>query len=96
MQIRDIGGNVISSFPGSITGTTVEIPVGFYFVTETGPSDYTASFSIQCGGIAVDNAVLTCNVTNDDFDEPKAELKVTKTVINDDGGVNIPSDFTMQ
>ncbi len=57
-----------NNFPGTSTGKTITIDVGPYSVSETGPKNYTASFSPECSGIATPNAVLTCTITNDDKD----------------------------
>ena len=84
-----------NNFPGTSTGKTITIDVGPYSVSETGPKNYTASFSPECSGIATPNAVLTCTITNDDNPPETASLKIIKNVVNDDSGTNIPSDFTM-
>ena len=55
-----------NNFPGSSTGTTITIDAGDYSVSETGPGDYTASFSPECSGTAAADATLTCTITNND------------------------------
>ncbi len=84
-----------NNFPGSNAGTTITIGAGTYFVAETGPSGYSASFSPECVGVANPGDVLTCTLTNDDLPMGTASLRIIKNVVNDDGGTNIPSDFTM-
>jgi len=105
--INDNGGTAISSdflmlvdgtnvnpfvFPGDSSGTIVTLDAGLYNVTENGLAGYSGTFSADCVGTINDNETKTCIVTNDDI---QPTLTVIKTVINDNGGTAIPSDFTM-
>ena len=83
----------LASFPGDAAGTTITLDAGPYSVTETGPAGYTPSQSANCNGVIAAGQSLTCTFTNDDI--PPAMLTVIKTVINDDGGTAVASDFTM-
>jgi hypothetical protein len=73
-------------------GTTVTLDAGSYNVTESGPSGYAASFSVDCTGSIGVGQTKTCTVTNNDI-APK--LIVIKHVINDNGGTAAASAFTM-
>ena len=82
---------------------------GAYTLSEsTGPAGYTASAwsCVKNGGVPVagpsitlepgDNA--TCTITNDDIapaPPASATLHIVKTVINDNGGTAVASDFTI-
>ena len=81
-----------TSFPGSASGTTISLNAGNYTVTETGPSGYTQSNSAGCSGSIANGASASCTVTNNDN---AASLTVTKTVINDNGGTAVASNFTI-
>ena len=82
-----------ASFPGQGSpGTTVALDAGTYSVSESGPSGYTESLSADCSGTIAIGQTKTCTITNDDN---PATLKVIKDVINDNGGTNVPGDFTM-
>ncbi|HUW67543.1 MAG TPA: hypothetical protein VMW20_05785 [Candidatus Nanoarchaeia archaeon] len=88
------GNNAIpNSFQGSEAGTDVSIYPGWYNVWEYGLPGYNPSYSIECNGEINLGETKTCTITNDDI--PKAELKVIKHVINNDGGTASSSDFTM-
>ena len=73
-------------------GTTVILDAGNYVVTESGPSGYDASYSIDCIGSIADGQTKTCTVTNDDI---APRLIVIKHVINDDTGTADAADFTL-
>ncbi len=80
-------------FPGEeVPGTTVTLDAGTYHVTETGPSGYSASYSADCSGTIANGETKTCTVTNDDI---QPQLIVIKHVINDNGGTELASAFTM-
>ena len=85
---------------------------GDYTLSESvGPAGYTAS-SWNCvtnGGAPVAGSLITlktgdtatCTITNNDIapapsPPPSATLHVVKTVINDDGGTAVASDFTIE
>ena len=80
------------SFPGAASGTTVGLDAGAYTVTESVLFGYAQSSSIDCSGTIAIGETKTCTVTNDDI-QPK--LNVIKTVINDNGGTAVASNFTM-
>ena len=87
-----------SSFPGSETGTTVQLEAGPYAVTEVPADGYAATYSAGCAGTAEPGATPTCTITNDDEPPPppaKAVLTVVKRVVNDDGGTKAAEDFTL-
>ena len=94
----------ISGATGSEAVTGVEVSAGTYTLSETGPDGYTASdWTCTDGegtGVPVtDGAVtialgqtVTCTIANDD--EP-GTLTLTKTVVNDDGGTAVATDWTL-
>jgi len=62
------GTNVsLPTFPGSETGTAVNIAPGAYTVSETIDAGYTGSFGADCSGIIVAGDDKTCIITNDDI-----------------------------
>jgi uncharacterized repeat protein (TIGR01451 family) len=79
------------SFPGSASGVTVNLDPAFYFVTSTGPTGYSSSNSATCHGTPALGDVNTCTITSND---QQASVLVTTTVMNTNGGVKTPSDFT--
>jgi hypothetical protein len=87
------GTNVTpASFPGNESGTTISLDPGSYSVNETGPAGYTNSTIGDCTGSIAAGETKTCTVINND---QAATLIVKKHVINDNGGTNVSSDFTM-
>ncbi|HEY7078994.1 MAG TPA: beta-propeller fold lactonase family protein [Nitrososphaeraceae archaeon] len=88
------------SFPGSSSGTTVELSRGRYSVSETGPSGYTSNPSSGCSGSINPGQERTCTINNV-FNKPvpppitTGKITVTKRVDNTGGGNNRPSDFTI-
>ena len=96
LQIQNAnGGGITGSFPGSESGTLIEIPRGApYSVVEVinrAPA-YASTVSADCSGTIAAGDSKTCTVTNDD--QP-AHLRVIKTVINNNGGTKAPGDFTI-
>jgi hypothetical protein len=104
--INDNGGTAATSsfalFVGSTSvqsGVTNEFPAGTYTVhednlagyTQTGiTGDCTAQGSVTLA--AGDNKV--CTITNNDNPQPvPATIKLVKTVINDNGGTKVATDF---
>ena len=87
-----VGGQEVTS------GEATSFEPGEYDVTEDGPSGYTASFSGDCdtsGHVVLgEDEQLCITITNDDEPCPPATLIVCKTVINNDGGQAVVSDFT--
>lgn len=80
-------------FPGSETGTVVMLDAGSYGVGESVVSGYTPDLTDPgCVGTIAIGEEKTCTVINDDI-APK--LTVTKTVVNDNGGTKVVSDFPL-
>ncbi len=54
-----------SLFPGNSSGTSVKLDMGMYSVTESGPSGYNSTSSMECSG-AIMSVVETvkCDITN--------------------------------
>jgi hypothetical protein len=90
----DSGGTNDSpdNFAGSEAGTAVTLDAGSYSVSETGPSGYSASYSADCSGTIANGDSKTCTVTNDD---QAATLTIIKHVINDNGGTQAASAWTL-
>ena len=94
----DISGTNVSGtgFAGSASGVTITLDAGAYSVSESGgPSGYAMFFSADCSGTISAGDVLTCTITNDDIAADVPTLTVIKTVVNDDGGSALASDWTM-
>ena len=95
--INIAGTNVsIPSFPGNSSGTVITLDAGAYDVTEAAAAGYAAATSTDCSGIIAIGESKTCTITNNDLPPSPATLVVIKQVINDNGGADVPSDFTMQ
>ncbi len=97
-------GGVTSTdmFMGDSSGTTLEIAVGAYNIIENPTLNYKNSFSADCSGTMNPGEVKTCTVTNDDVSDgnelPTATtgtLTIIKTVINDQDGTSVASDFSI-
>jgi hypothetical protein len=54
----------ISSFPGNSSGTLVKLDMGMYSVTESGPSNYNSSSSMDCSGAVMSVETIKCEITN--------------------------------
>ena len=54
----------ISSFPGNSSGTAVKLDMGMYSVTESGPSNYNSSSSMDCSGAVMSVETVKCEITN--------------------------------
>jgi hypothetical protein len=94
--------------PTVVTGTApvgpVNVPVGVYTITETGPMGYTTKFTVTGGGILVGNKLtigpgdagktIILTITNTDTYIPPnyAKLKLLKTVT---GGTASATDFIL-
>ncbi|MEA2701607.1 MAG: hypothetical protein QOE22_316 [Candidatus Parcubacteria bacterium] len=109
--VNDDGGTMeISDFPlfigaSSVTSgvATTTLAPGTYTVSETDDAGYAAS--VWGGDCAADGSItladgddVECTITNDDIagsPPPSAALTVTKTVVNDDGGALLVSDFPL-
>ena len=53
-----------SSFPGNSSGTIVKLDMGMYSVTESGPSDYNSTSSMDCSGAIMSVEAVKCDITN--------------------------------
>jgi hypothetical protein len=53
-----------NSFPGNSSGTPVELYMGMYSVTETGPAGYNTSWSDDCSGGMMSSETKKCTITN--------------------------------
>src|SRR5918995_781758 len=85
-----------SSFPGDSDGTIVKLDQGKYSVSESEQSGYTVGKSASCSGTINPGQTKTCTITNT-YNSPllTGTLKVVNKVVNDGGGSNGPSDFTI-
>jgi hypothetical protein len=54
----------ISSFPGNSLGTVVRLDMGMYSVTESGPSNYNSSSSMDCSGAVMSVKTIKCEIIN--------------------------------
>ncbi len=85
------GSAATASFPGAETpGTTINVNPGSYYVDESGPSGYTASFGDDCDDSIALGEHKTCTITNDDI---APTITLTKVVNNNHGGTAGPNDF---
>jgi hypothetical protein len=53
-----------SSFQGNSSGTVVKLDMGMYSVTESGPSDYNTTSSMDCSGAVMSVETKHCYITN--------------------------------
>lgn len=62
----NVHGNNASptSFPGNSSGTVVKLEMGMYSVTESGPSNYNPTSSMDCSGAVMSVETLRCDLTN--------------------------------
>ncbi|MFA6587869.1 MAG: SdrD B-like domain-containing protein [Patescibacteria group bacterium] len=87
----NVAGNTPLSFAGSETGTTNTVVAGNYAVTETGPADFTLTYSGDCdkdGKVTITNGDnKTCTLTNT---RDTGTIKVMKNVDTDgDGKIDV-------
>lgn len=68
------------------------LDAGTYTITEPAVSGYTPSFSNCSGVVLAAGGTQTCTITNDDI---QPLLTVIKSVVNDNGGTKIISDFPL-
>ena len=54
----------ISSFPGNSLGTRVKLDMGMYSVTESSPSNYNSSYSMNCSGAVMSVKTIKCEIIN--------------------------------
>ncbi len=84
-----INGGAVTPFEADAENVFT-LNTGTYSVTEVADTQYTTTYS-NCASVAITNgATATCTITNDD---KPATLKLTKTVVNDNGGTLAASDF---
>ncbi|MDP3982006.1 MAG: ice-binding family protein [bacterium] len=84
-------------------GRSYSLLAGTYVVSEDANAGYLATFSGDCNSsgsvVLAAGESKTCTITNDDIaPEPEPEpaiLNVIKTVVNDDGGTAVASNFTI-
>jgi Prealbumin-like fold domain len=53
-----------SLFPGNSSGTIVKLDMGMYSITESGPSDYNSTSSMDCSGAIMSVEAVKCDITN--------------------------------
>jgi len=53
-----------SLFPGNSSGTSVKLDMGMYSVTESGPSGYNSTSSMDCSGAVMSVETVKCDITN--------------------------------
>ena len=54
-----------SLFPGNSSGTSVKLDMGMYSVTESGPSGYNSTSSMDCSGAIMSVVeIVKCDITN--------------------------------
>ncbi len=78
----------LSTFPGSITGTPVNVDPGEYSVDETADGGYAKTLGPGCSGTIAAGETKICSITNDD-----KELLVIVNVINGVTGTKHAGDF---
>jgi YVTN family beta-propeller protein len=92
-----------SSFAGSSSGTAVQLSIGKYEVTESGPTtNYNSTLSNECSGTIKVGEIKKCTIINTYSALPPppppittGKIIVTKKVINEGGGNKNPLDFTV-
>ncbi len=63
--IKIHGNNPLPSlFPGNSSGTIVKLDMGMYSVTESGPSGYNSTSSMDCSGAIMSVEIVKCDITN--------------------------------
>jgi len=53
-----------SLFPGNSSGTIVKLDMGMYSVTESEPSGYNSTSSMDCSGAIMSVETVKCDITN--------------------------------
>jgi hypothetical protein len=92
-------GATVTGLANSLNVVSQPVPAGNYTLTESGPAGYSAS-AWSCPGATVNGNVVTltlgqtvtCTITNND--QP-ANLTLTKTVINNNGGTADAGDWSL-
>ena len=62
-----------TSFSGNSSGTAVKLEMGMYSVTESGPSNYNLTSSMDCSGAVMSVEILRCDLTNTYINNSYAE-----------------------
>jgi hypothetical protein len=93
------GPTPISGATGAAAVTGAIVDPGAYTLSESGPSGYLAGAWSCVGGTQVGNVVtlalgddVTCTINNNDI---APQLKLVKTVTNDNGGTAAPNDWDL-
>jgi hypothetical protein len=73
----NVHGNNASptSFPGNSSGTVVKLEMGMYSITESGPSNYNSTSSMDCSGAVMSVETLRCDLTNTYINNSDVEPK---------------------
>lgn len=73
----NVHGNNASptSFPGNSSGTVVKLEMGMYSITESGPSNYNSTSSMDCSGAVMSVETLRCDLTNTHINNSDVEPK---------------------
>ena len=88
--VTAVGGNSFAGAENPGTDKTLS-SLGAYTVTEGAMAGYTqTSASADCSGTIAQGETKTCTITNDDI---APTLTLVKTVINDNGGTAVTTDF---
>ena len=102
---NDGGSKVASEFTFSVNGATpvvfesdgsnsLSVSAGTYTITEPAVAGYATSYSNCSGIVLASGGTATCTITNNDqAPAAPATLVVTKSVVNNDGGDKVASDF---
>ncbi|HLC60616.1 MAG TPA: SdrD B-like domain-containing protein [Candidatus Nanoarchaeia archaeon] len=99
LHVKNSSGADVSGSPaaGSESGTNYILEAGTYVVSEDPSEGYAQTFGGDCdenGNINVTiNSSKTCTITNNDA---ATTILVNKTVINDNGGTLIESNFVLK
>ncbi len=73
-------------------GTNVSLDAGSYSVSETAVNGYAATYSADCSGTIANGDTKTCTITNNDT---LPRLALNKVVVNNFGGTNVATDWTL-
>jgi len=97
------GAGNISGITGDAAITNASVAPGGYNLAETGPSNYTGTWSCSAGTLVGTSLTLNvgdsavCTLRNDDVfvPPPDAFLTLEKKVVNDNGGNAVGTDFSL-
>ncbi len=80
------------------TGTATTLAPNSYTITQTGPADYTTTYGGNCNSSGVVNLLIndakTCTATHTFSAAGTGQLRIVKTVINNNGGTKTPANWT--